>query len=100
MASCTFSTALSHVTLTSAESCDPPDTALQILDTRTEAPEVLGALNTLSSFYEDNTPAARRQLHATVVRRGLNVNTEFLAGANQLFEVRHRRWLCVSERSN
>ena len=67
---------------------------VQILDTRTEAPEVLGALNTLSNFYEDNTPAARRQLHATVVRRGLGVNTKFLAGANQLFAVTPSSSLC------
>ena len=61
---------------------------LQILETRTEAPELLGALQTLSTFYgEDNSPNARRQLQDATVKRGLQVNQEFLAGASALLQV-------------
>lgn len=53
----------------------------KVLETRTDAPEVLASLEALSEFYHENTPAARRALRATVEARGLAVNEEFIASA-------------------
>ena len=79
---------------------------VQILETRTEAPEVLGALGTLSTFYNENTPAARRSLRSNIDKRGLQINEEFLAAAGSVIQShpllqRHQvRWpheLCASQ---
>ena len=60
---------------------------VQILETRTEAPEVLGALGTLSTFYNENTPAARRSLRSNIDKRGLQIDEEFLAAAGSVIQV-------------
>ncbi|KAF4373468.1 hypothetical protein F8388_025162 [Cannabis sativa] len=46
--------------------------------TRTESPDLLASLNTLSSFYADNTPHSRRNLRSTIEKRSLSINHEFL----------------------
>lgn len=58
----------------------------QILDLRTESPEVLQALTTLSTFYDSNTPSDRRQLRATIERRGVSINQEYLSAAEQVIQ--------------
>ena len=60
---------------------------MQILEMRTESPEVLGSLATLSSFYEDNTPAARRQLCATIEKQGLSITQQYLQSAEHVIQV-------------
>lgn len=50
----------------------------KVLETRTDSPDLLASLSTLSSFYTDNTQQARRNLRATIERRGLSINEEFL----------------------
>jgi hypothetical protein len=59
----------------------------QILEIKTESPEVISALNTLSGFYERNTPAERRQLRSAVEQRGLDINQRFLAAAETVIQV-------------
>eukprot|EP00850_Spirogloea_muscicola_P013636 SM000093S24447 [mRNA] locus=s93:387657:397202:+ [translate_table: standard] len=51
----------------------------KVLETRTDSPELLASLGALSTFYDGNTLQARRNLRATVERRGLAINDEFLA---------------------
>jgi len=60
----------------------------QTLEIRTETPELLGALSTLSTFYADNTPADRRRLRATIERRGLRTNEAFLGAAEAVMQAR------------
>ncbi|CAM6054168.1 unnamed protein product, partial [Sphagnum tenellum] len=53
----------------------------KVLETRTDSSELLASLGTLSSFYADNTLQARRNLRATIERRGLSINEEFLTAS-------------------
>ena len=53
----------------------------RILDLKTEAPELAGALATLSAFYDSNAPADRRHLRAAVEARGLEISERFLEAA-------------------
>lgn len=57
------------------------------METRTEAPEVVGSLATLSRFYADNSPAARRRLRSTIENQGVAVNEDFLAAAQSVLQV-------------
>ena len=57
------------------------------METRTEAPEVVGSLATLSGFYADNSPAARRRLRSTIENQGVAVNEDFLAAAQTVLQV-------------
>lgn len=50
----------------------------KVLETRTDSPDLLASLGALSSLYTDNTQQARRSLRATIERRGLSINEEFL----------------------
>eukprot|EP00897_Mesotaenium_endlicherianum_P007060 jgi/Mesen1/6382/ME000329S05549 len=50
----------------------------KVLETRTDSPELLASLSTLSAFYSDNSLQARRNLRKTIERRGLSINEEFL----------------------
>ncbi|KAL2525351.1 Conserved oligomeric complex COG6 [Abeliophyllum distichum] len=50
----------------------------KVLETRTDTPDLLASLNTLSSFYTDNNPHSRRNLRSTVEKRALSINEEFL----------------------
>ncbi|XP_078442754.1 oligomeric golgi complex subunit [Wolffia australiana] len=47
-------------------------------ETRTDSPELLASLEALSSFYGENTLAARRGLKSTIENRALALNQEFL----------------------
>jgi hypothetical protein len=66
----------------------PSPARAQTLEIRTETPELLGALSTLSTFYADNTPADRRRLRATIERRGLRTNEAFLGAAEAVMQAR------------
>ncbi|KAH1224199.1 WAT1-related protein [Glycine max] len=50
----------------------------KVLESRIDTPDLLSSLNTLSSFYDDNTPQARRNLRSTIEKRALSINREFL----------------------
>ena len=56
------------------------------METRTEAPEVVGSLGTLSGFYTDNSAAARRRLRGTIENQGVQVNQEFLGAAQSVIQ--------------
>lgn len=53
----------------------------KVLETRTDSPELLASLATLSTFYTENTAQTRRNLRATIEKRGLAINDEFLLAA-------------------
>lgn len=50
----------------------------KVLESRIDTPDLLSSLNTLSSFYDENTPQARRNLRSTIEKRSLSINREFL----------------------
>lgn len=50
----------------------------KVLETRTDSPDLLASLNTLSSFYADNAPQNRRNLRSTIEKRSLSINEEYL----------------------
>ncbi|EXC31695.1 Conserved oligomeric Golgi complex subunit 6 [Morus notabilis] len=50
--------------------------------TRTESPDLIASLQTLSDFYSDNTPQARRNLRSTIEKRALSINLDFLAASD------------------
>lgn len=51
----------------------------KVLETRTtDNPDVLASLATLSTFYAENTPQARRNLKSSIEQRGLSINDHFL----------------------
>ncbi|XP_028776746.1 conserved oligomeric Golgi complex subunit 6 [Neltuma alba] len=54
----------------------------KVLESRTDTPDLLSSLNTLSSFYTDNTPQSRRNLRSTIEKRSLSINLEFLAASD------------------
>eukprot|EP01018_Ginkgo_biloba_P011038 Gb_06250 [translate_table: standard] len=53
----------------------------KVLEARTDSPDLLASLNTLSSFYTDNTQQARRNLRSTIEKRALSINQEFLTAS-------------------
>lgn len=59
----------------------------QILDIKAEAQDLITSLSTLSTFYEDNTPAARRALRSTIEKRGLQIHETFLSSAEAVIQV-------------
>lgn len=50
----------------------------KVLDTRTDSPDLLVSLSTLSTFYTESTPLGRKNLRTTIERRNLSINEEFL----------------------
>ncbi|KAK1371745.1 Conserved oligomeric Golgi complex subunit 6 [Heracleum sosnowskyi] len=54
----------------------------KVLETRTDTPDLLASLNTLSSFYTDNSPVARRNLRSTIENRALDINRDFLLASS------------------
>jgi hypothetical protein len=60
---------------------------VQILEIKAEAPDLISALATLSSFYTENTPGTRRALRSTVEKRGLEINGVFLNAAEAVIQV-------------
>uniref|UniRef100_A0A7S0RHC7 Conserved oligomeric Golgi complex subunit 6 n=1 Tax=Chlamydomonas leiostraca TaxID=1034604 RepID=A0A7S0RHC7_9CHLO len=59
----------------------------KILDIKTETPELIDSLSTLSSFYNDNTPASRRALRSTIEQRSLDINEKFITAAEAVIKV-------------
>ena len=58
----------------------------KVLETPVDSPEILSCLRSLSDFYPENTPAARRGLRRSVERHGLEINREYLVASNQAQE--------------
>uniref|UniRef100_A0A7N0T243 Conserved oligomeric Golgi complex subunit 6 n=1 Tax=Kalanchoe fedtschenkoi TaxID=63787 RepID=A0A7N0T243_KALFE len=54
----------------------------KVLDSRIDSPDLLSSLNTLSDFYSENTPQARRNLRSTIEKRSLSINNEFLLASD------------------
>ena len=54
----------------------------KVLECRTDSPNLLSSLNTLSSFYTENTPQSRRNLRYTIETRTLDINREFLRASD------------------
>ena len=54
----------------------------KVLECRTDSPDLLSSLNTLSSFYTENTPQTRRNLRYTIETRTLDINREFLRASD------------------
>ncbi|KAL6006021.1 Golgi transport complex subunit 6 [Asimina triloba] len=54
----------------------------KVLESRTDTPDVLASLNTLSTFYTENTQQARRNLRSTIEKRSLSINHEFLLASD------------------
>ncbi|KAJ8647224.1 hypothetical protein MRB53_000247 [Persea americana] len=50
----------------------------KVLESRTDSPDLLASLNTLSTFYTDNSLQSRRNLRSTIEKRSLSINLEFL----------------------
>lgn len=59
----------------------------KVLETRTDTPDLLASLNTLSSFYTDNNPHARRNLRSTLEKRSLSINHDFLLASHAAQQV-------------
>uniref|UniRef100_A0A6N2M3I9 Conserved oligomeric Golgi complex subunit 6 n=1 Tax=Salix viminalis TaxID=40686 RepID=A0A6N2M3I9_SALVM len=49
---------------------------------RTDSPDLVASLNTLSIFYNENTPQSRRNLRSTIEDRSLHLNHEFLQASH------------------
>lgn len=54
----------------------------KVLESRTETPDLLASLKTLSTFYTDNTPQTRRNLRSTIEKRSLSINLDFLQASH------------------
>ncbi|XP_019153260.1 PREDICTED: conserved oligomeric Golgi complex subunit 6 [Ipomoea nil] len=54
----------------------------KVLETRTDTPDLLASLNTLSTFYTENTAHGRRNLRSTIEKRALSINQEFLLASS------------------
>lgn len=50
----------------------------KVLETRIDNPEILEALNNLSTFYGKNSLSARRNLRSQIEKRGIEINEEFM----------------------
>ncbi|XP_021724498.1 conserved oligomeric Golgi complex subunit 6-like [Chenopodium quinoa] len=54
----------------------------KVLESRIDSPELLTSLSTLSTFYSDNSPQARRNLRSTIEKRALSINHDFLSASD------------------
>lgn len=54
----------------------------KVLECRTDSPDLVASLNALSSFYDENSAHARRNLRSTIEKRALEINSEFLSAAD------------------
>ncbi|XP_047325416.1 conserved oligomeric Golgi complex subunit 6-like [Impatiens glandulifera] len=54
----------------------------KVLETRTDSPDLLSSLNTLSAFYTENSSNDRRNLRSTIEKRALFINQEFLQASD------------------
>ncbi|XP_058074073.1 conserved oligomeric Golgi complex subunit 6 [Magnolia sinica] len=62
----------------------------KVLESRTDTPDVLASLYTLSTFYTDNSHQARRNLRSTIEKRSLSINHEFLLASEAAQEALDR----------
>lgn len=66
----------------------------KVLETRTDSEELVASLATLSTFYTDNTPQARRNLKSSIDHRALAINHHFLQASLPAQQVyRQKRWV-------
>ncbi|CAA7026712.1 unnamed protein product [Microthlaspi erraticum] len=54
----------------------------KVLECRTDSPDLVASLNALSTFYDENSAHARRNLRSTIEKRALEINSEFLSAAD------------------
>jgi hypothetical protein len=54
----------------------------KVLECRTDSPDLVSSLNTLSTFYSENAPRSRRNLKSSIETRALQINLEFLQASN------------------
>ena len=54
----------------------------KVLECWTDLPNLLSSLNTLLSFYTENTPQSRRNLRYTIETSALDINCEFLRASD------------------
>ncbi|KAF6141805.1 hypothetical protein GIB67_031872 [Kingdonia uniflora] len=54
----------------------------KVLESRTDSPDLLASLTTLSTFYTDNTQQSRRNLRSTIEKKSLDINHEFLQASD------------------
>lgn len=54
----------------------------KVLESRTDSPDLLASLNTLSTFYTENTQHSRRNLRSTIEKRCLSINHDFLRASD------------------
>ncbi|XP_072955670.1 conserved oligomeric Golgi complex subunit 6 [Typha angustifolia] len=54
----------------------------KVVETRTDNPDLVASLATLSTFYGDNTPQARRNLKSSIEQRALAINHHFLQASH------------------
>lgn len=59
----------------------------KVLESRTDSPDLLASLNTLSTFYNENTQQSRRNLRSTIEKRSLSINHEFLQASESAQQV-------------
>ncbi|KAG2680030.1 hypothetical protein I3760_11G079100 [Carya illinoinensis] len=50
----------------------------KVLECRTDSPDLVSSLSTLSTFYTENNPRSRRNLKSAIETRALQINLEFL----------------------
>lgn len=58
----------------------------QVLETRTDTPDMVAALSSLSEFYHENHPKARQHLRAAIDERSVEINELMLEEANRVLE--------------
>lgn len=60
--------------------------AKQVLETRTDTPDIVAALSSLSEFYHENHPKARQHLRAAIDERSVEINASLLQEAKHVME--------------
>lgn len=61
----------------------------KVLETRTDSPDVVESLRSLSEFYTENNANSRKNLKTTLERRGLDINEQFLRASEAAQIVRY-----------
>eukprot|EP00200_Dunaliella_tertiolecta_P002280 CAMPEP_0202353132 /NCGR_PEP_ID=MMETSP1126-20121109/9026_1 /ASSEMBLY_ACC=CAM_ASM_000457 /TAXON_ID=3047 /ORGANISM="Dunaliella tertiolecta, Strain CCMP1320" /LENGTH=730 /DNA_ID=CAMNT_0048945441 /DNA_START=36 /DNA_END=2228 /DNA_ORIENTATION=- len=56
----------------------------KILEIKTEGPEVISSISTLSQFYTSNSAADRRDLRSNIENRSLHINDAFISAAESV----------------
>eukprot|EP00894_Picocystis_sp_ML_P000970 jgi/Pico_ML_1/51487/g2512.t1 len=58
----------------------------RVLETRTDTPDIVAALSSLSEFYHENHPKARQHLRAAIDERSVEINASLLQEAKHVME--------------